>query len=286
MRVRDLLASYEPLLAAHLSDSFLAAWLIGAGAAIEGLPAAELDPFSLLFDIAPPPSIIPTPTPDDTGAIVRFPLAESAVRDLAERRVVTRDEYENLAQSAKQEAFSIARIANVQALGQIHERLIRDLVDGGNLREFRQSADTILEGTPLHPAHLETVYRTNIATAYTQGLIDTLNHSLVDDEFPYLEYNATHDSRTRPEHLRLESLGLNGTGIYRRDDPLWRSFLPPWDFNCRCAVVPLSVEDAAAKGVQEAQQWLANGRPPAYPAHVLPPPFSPPAGWAGPKFGG
>ena len=37
--------------------------------------------------------------------------------------------------------------------------------------------------------------------------------------------------------------------------------------NCRCGRNPLTVEQAAARGIPEAQQWLESG-PPATPAHV------------------
>jgi uncharacterized protein with gpF-like domain len=45
-----------------------------------------------------------------------------------------------------------------------------------------------------------------------------------------LAYYATHDARVRDDHLAMETLGLDGTNIYRADDPIWREYLPPWDF--------------------------------------------------------
>jgi hypothetical protein len=77
----------------------------------------------------------------------------------------------------------------------------------------------------------------------------------------------------------MESLGLDGTAVYRRDDPVWDLFYPPWGWNCRCVVIPLSVEDAAARGVKEAMEWMRTGRPPVVPQYVNPPPFSIPKGW-------
>jgi hypothetical protein len=65
----------------------------------------------------------------------------------------------------------------------------------------------------------------------------------------------------------LGQLGLNGTGIYRRDDPFWDHFTPPNGFNCRCGVRILTVDAAARAGVQEAKQWLASGQRPATPEH-------------------
>lgn len=118
-----------------------------------------------------------------------------------------------------------------------------------------------------------------MSQAYSTGLIEVLNHPLVADEFPYLAYHAVHDSRVRPEHLALERHGLNGTNIYRRDDPIWERFTPPWDYQCRCAIIPMTIEDAARAGVHEAQEWLRTGLPPSTPEWVTPPPFSPPEGW-------
>lgn len=50
--------------------------------------------------------------------------------------------------------------------------------------------------------------------------------------------------------------------------------------NCRCLVIPLTVDDAAARGVKEAIRWRDTGEPPARPQFVKPPPFSLPKGWA------
>jgi hypothetical protein len=77
----------------------------------------------------------------------------------------------------------------------------------------------------------------------------------------------------------MEQLGLDGTAVYRRDDPVWLKFYPPWGWQCRCIVIPLSVEDAAARGVKEAIRWVQTGRPPASPAWVKPLPFDIPKGW-------
>ena len=80
--------------------------------------------------------------------------------------------------------------------------------------------------------------------------------------------------------------GLQRTGIYRADDPEWRRLRPPRHYNCRCGLVPLSVEDAAARGIREAKRWLADGflaQPPAWVPHVpveLPPGWAPAAGLA------
>jgi len=46
------------------------------------------------------------------------------------------------------------------------------------------------------------------------------------------------DMRVRPGHAELDGF------IARAIDPVWRKIYPPWDFNCRCSVVPLTEEEA------------------------------------------
>ena len=83
--------------------------------------------------------------------------------------------------------------------------------------------------TQLRPFHLETVYRTNTALAYSGGQISALDR--VKDDFPLWRYSAVKDSRTRPSHRALDGK-LFKTGDY--------TYYPPISFNCRCEAIPLS----------------------------------------------
>jgi hypothetical protein len=93
--------------------------------------------------------------------------------------------------------------------------------------------------------------------------------------FPYVQMYPIQDSRTPTEHLALETSGLDGTGIYRRDDPFlkpWWRLQSTWERKgrspCRCASNNLTVEAASRKGVSEAKQWHATGIPPTRPTWV------------------
>jgi len=263
----------------------LSAWVGGAARATsEFTPPARVED-TRPFDLPPPPPPPPSarPTAGGDGPVIRLPVVEAAQRDLAERQVLIREDFDRLAEASRRSAFTVARVQSLDALERIRVALVADVNEGGTLGAFRDQVEQVLGESMLSAAHVETVYRTNVGAAYTQGLMEVLQHPLVSDEFPYLEYNAVHDSRARPEHRAMETLGIDGTNVYRRDDPSMRKFLPPWDYNCRCAVVPLSIEDAAAKGVAEAREWLQTGVPPARPAWVAPPPFDPPADFAGPS---
>jgi hypothetical protein len=185
-----------------------------------------------------------------------------------------------LADNARREAFTVAGVESEAVLGKVRDALSESVGEGKTLEDFKQRVEeNVGEGTFLSDAHAETVFRGAVQSAYSAGQERLLEHPVVDELFPYATIDSVHDSRRRPEHGALETYGLDGTNYYRRDDPVFQLFCPPWDFGCRCGWTAKSVRDAAAAGVREAQRWLETGRPPTFPQHVQPPPFRPPAGF-------
>jgi SPP1 gp7 family putative phage head morphogenesis protein len=57
--------------------------------------------------------------------------------------------------------------------------------------------------------------------------------------FPYWQYQTADDDRVRDTHAALDGL------VVPADSPFWDAHYPPWDFNCRCFVAPLSEADVA-----------------------------------------
>src|SRR5207237_6225494 len=97
---------------------------------------------------------------------------------------------------------------------------------------------------------LERVFRRTLMKGYTEGLLKTLAQPFVTGGFQYLSFDPVHDDRTPATHLALEKFGLNGTNMYRRDDPIWRLFMPPLTDLCRCGVNILTARHAAELGVK------------------------------------
>jgi uncharacterized protein with gpF-like domain len=58
------------------------------------------------------------------------------------------------------------------------------------------------------------------------------------DALPYWQYWTVGDMRVRPAHAALDLF------CARAIDPVWRLIYPPWGFNCRCSVVPISADEA------------------------------------------
>lgn len=100
-------------------------------------------------------------------------------------------------------------------------------------------AEVVQEGSP---RRLQTIFRTNLQTAYAAGRWQRFSDNAADR--PFLQYVAVMDGRTRPGHARL-----NGK-VFPIDSPVWKVIAPPNGFNCRCAVRALSKSDLEDRGLK------------------------------------
>lgn len=90
-------------------------------------------------------------------------------------------------------------------------------------------------------SRLKTIYDNMISTMTSVGRYIEMNKSAF--AYPYWQYHAVLDMRTRDEHGKL-----NGK-IFRYDDPIWDVIYPPNGFNCRCSVSSLSDDDIKGKNL-------------------------------------
>lgn len=297
---RRVLGRWLPALTAALSDTQLAASLAGMREIAQRLKieGERALPPGAKPDLEPwrpePAAQVEEETSGRTAAIgtpqeamqaprLHLPLIDAAVADLRKRNLLTRDAFDALSAEARQQAFTVAGVESEKTLEAIRGALAHPVEQGQTKEQFvRKVQDTVDGETFLSPQQAETVFRTNVNSAYSNAQQELLDHPLVIDLFPYREYFAIHDDRVRPEHLAMETRGIQGTGIYRADDPVFQIFRPPWEFNCRCGFRAISVRDAARRGIEEAQRWLATKQPPLHPHHVEMPPWRPPDGFQRP----
>lgn len=227
----------------------------------------------------PPIDFVPV-TMDGTPERLHFPIIDEAAKQLAEKNVMTREQFDALDAAARQKAFTIAQVESVETMSKIRKVMGETIRDGVDLQTFRERVMSEVDtGTFLSDNHLEVVFRTNVQTAFSDGQMAVLKMPFVQSGFPYASYEAIHDDRARHEHLDIETLGIDGTNIFRINDPVFETFRPPWDYNCRCSWIPMTVRMAASKGISEAKQWLDTGEEPQPPAFVAMPDFRPPAGF-------
>lgn len=283
---RAELLRLEPLLARALTDAQLLEYLEAARRIAEGtVPEADATGTTEPADApAEPPAR--ESDPDEPAPLVRYPQIERAAADLMARNVMLPGDFDKLTEEAKRNAFTVVRATTLDAVERVREAVRRDLEEGGTRADFGERVEAALGSGALADHEIDTLYRTQTARAAAAGQRAVLDDPMVQDEFPYLLWSATHDGRVEPDHLAMEKAGLNGTAVYRADDPIFNTHFPPIRWNCRCVVIALSVADAAEYGCAEAKRWLETGEPPAQPEFVGEVPAQIPPGWVPVARGG
>lgn len=159
---------------------------------------------------------------------------DEAVRFWESRKVLPPELFEQLTEGLKIRAFSFAGAATEELLATAHAELGRQLREGANLETFGQFAQERLESagwTPASPTHVETIFRTNLGTAYASGRYAEMTQPDVLAALPYWQIRTVRDARQRPSHGRAHDI------ILPADHPFWLKAYPPFGYNCRCRVI-------------------------------------------------
>lgn len=262
---RRILENLRRSITSDLSASMFAGQMVGAAEVVVGVPASTVPLLTTTAGgLTPPPNLpffLGAFFPDDEPSPLSFPALDDAVKVLQNAQVFAGQDYQETARLVQEGAFAITADLAEEQVGEFRDILVRQLAEGPSLKGFSAEVEARLKlGGALSERHIETIFRTNVHSAFSNGADKALAAPLVSDAFPYRAYFATTDRRVRETHIALENLGLNGTNIYRADDPTWDKFRPPWEFNCRCSWAPVTVEQAARKGVVEAQDWWARAQ--------------------------
>lgn len=280
---RNILDEYEPLFTENLANTDLAAFIAGMDRVSKSLPEQALQKFAPFWRRPPndPPRFPPliSAAGGDGDEILRLPIIENAVADLFSRQILTPTDYYAAESRSRDRAFTVARESREDVLERIRDKLAETVKEGASLKSFRDSLEPDLQASFIGPAHQETVYRTNVQTAFREGQDRMASHPIVAEIFPYRTWDAVHDARTRKTHLALEKLGLSGTNVYRADDPFWKVWKQPAGYNCRCGSRYITIENAARLGVDEAKEWLRTSRRPNLESRLPMIPFEPESGF-------
>lgn len=166
-------------------------------------------------------------------------------------------------------AFTVANVAKLDVVSDIHASLLEALQQGKTLQQWRndlvptlqakgwwrregslqqlQAAGRVDANTGelakgLTPARLSTIYRTNMQSAYMAGRYQAMVEQAGNR--PFWQYVAVLDSKTRPGHRALHGR------VFRFDDQGWRAFWPPCGYGCRCRVRAFNQRELDRKGLQ------------------------------------
>ena len=97
-------------------------------------------------------------------------------------------------------------------------------------------------GTDLTEARLETVFRTNLNRAQTQGQLDIVREPTVQAFVPVMRFSSTRDARTRDTHRAMDGFVATVEQIDAQ------GIATPAGFNCRCAWVAVPAAQAMSSG--------------------------------------
>jgi SPP1 gp7 family putative phage head morphogenesis protein len=196
----------------------------------------------------------------DLAYAARLPPKEAVSYFRAKGHNVTWNWYEQLT-DAHARAFTVAKAVRLDVLNTLRDEVDRAVHDGITRQEFTRTLAPRLqklgwwgkqivvdtEGNAKEielgsPRRLATIYNVNMRTAYNSGRYAQMMNNVED--YPFWQYVAVMDGRTRPEHAALNGL------VFRYDDPFWKTHYPPNGWNCRCRVRALSAERMKALGLK------------------------------------
>lgn len=173
---------------------------------------------------------------------------EEAVAWFRERIPMTDAEFAAIVGAAREKAFTVAGVAQLDVVTQVWEAVDRALEQGTDLAAFKEAVAASVEaawaGSVGDPAwRLETIFRTNVQLAYSAGRHAQMTDPVVLEARPYWLYDAILDGRTT-----AVCSACDGT-IRPANDPWWGNHHPPLHFNCRSAVTTLSEDQARDMGI-------------------------------------
>lgn len=149
-------------------------------------------------------------------------------------------------ETLRKEAWTLAKISDVEQIEQVKQSLIKALQEGKSFREWQQALTPEMLALPKH--YQETVFRTAVLSSYNGA--KWTHFRAHAERRPILRYIAINDGRTRPAHRALHGL------MMPVGDARWQTLAPPNGFNCRCSMVSLSDKQAKALGYTGAPQEL------------------------------
>lgn len=149
---------------------------------------------------------------------------EEAVEDLFKRDPrLERSSAEISRLYSTQKVFAMARSAEMTVTRRAQDEITKWLGSGSPAQALEKTLEEI---GPFSRAYAETVFRTNAATAYSEGRIQQAKDEDVAEVIVGFRYEGVDDAFTRENHRA-------GFGsIAPTDHPTWKMHKPPQGYNC------------------------------------------------------
>lgn len=174
---------------------------------------------------------------------------EEAIDFIKSKSVVRRDVFQNLLPELKARCISVTGVESFDALQAIRDK-VAELPAGGDWNAIKK--DLVND---LHPylidssADAETREKQEIAANRRAELLirthgfqayQSASYQVMDrqrDVFTHWQYKSMGDGHVRHTHAALDGIVLPENADF------WKGHFPPWEWGCRCQVIPLLPED-------------------------------------------
>jgi SPP1 gp7 family putative phage head morphogenesis protein len=156
---------------------------------------------------------------------------------------MSRAAFDGLAQRYKMQAFTIAGVSDVKLIEQIKNDLAGLMQSGGTEKDFEAAVNALTDEAGIErlaATQINTVFQTNVQTAYQNGRFEQMTDPAVSIALPFWTYRTAGDDRVRPAHAALDGFSA------RNDDVVWHRLYPPCGYNCRCTVTAEGPDDVDA----------------------------------------
>ena len=192
---------------------------------------------------------------------------EEAVADILKRHPAVAPGWEATRDYYLQGGFAIARSSKIEVT-QHAQDAIREAMRGGltgqeaidkitRAVQSQGTDDPIADEWTYTGSYAETVYRTNIASSYTQGRIDQAKDPVFKRQVAAWEFRTYPGADVRPNHAAMRGK------VAATDDPIWDTMRPPLGYNCRCSLEFVGHRQALKAGAIDADGVTLSQRAPA-----------------------
>jgi SPP1 gp7 family putative phage head morphogenesis protein len=152
---------------------------------------------------------------------------DEAIRYWRSKVPMTDEEFAALEEEEQRKAFFVAGVTQARPLQEVFVALDDAIANGKTLEDFKAEVGPQLAEAwgGEDPARLETVFRTNVMSAYNGGRHEIFSEPEVREARPYLRFDAVGDSRMSEICEALDGKVLPA------DDPFWLTHTPPLHHN-------------------------------------------------------
>lgn len=182
------------------------------------------------------------------GPFLALPF-EEALAFFRSKRLISEAEFDALRDRYREGGFVARRLASQRlqevARSSIESLLSQDLTLDevyGAIRDAERDEVRALGIDPASSSYLDTVIRTNVATAYGAGRWQAVNAPEVASLRPFLRYVTAGDEAVRPAHRALHGR------VFRTGSDEAAHYAPPLGWRCRCSYTTLSERQFTSRG--------------------------------------